>query len=73
MSEYRAVVSPLVTRELERIPEPHRTGYLNLVERLERVELDEEATILADGYLARGIFTAIHRRCVARRRCFRTK
>ncbi len=56
MSEYRAVVSPLVTRELERMPEPHRTGYLNLVKRLERVELNEEAAILADGYLARGIF-----------------
>ena len=56
MSEYRAVVSPLVRRELERVPEPHRTGYLNLVRALEQVELTDEAAILADGYLARGIF-----------------
>jgi predicted nucleic acid-binding protein len=56
MSEYRAVVSPLVTRELERVPEPHRTGYLKLVNKLEQVELTDEAAILADGYLARGIF-----------------
>ena len=56
MSEYRAVVSPLVTRELERVPEPHRTGYLKLVSKLEQVELTDEAAILADGYLARGIF-----------------
>jgi predicted nucleic acid-binding protein len=56
MSEYRSVVSPLVVRELERVPEPHRTGYLKLVAPLERVELTEEATILAEGYISRGIF-----------------
>lgn len=56
MLEYRAVISPLVARELERIPEPHRTGYLKLIEPLEQVELTDEATILADGYIARGIF-----------------
>ena len=56
MSEYRAVVSPLVRRELERVPEPHRTGYLKLIGKLEHVELTDEAAILADGYLARGIF-----------------
>jgi len=56
MLEYRAVISPLVARELERIPEPHRTGYLKLIEPLEQVELTDEATILADGYVARGIF-----------------
>jgi predicted nucleic acid-binding protein len=62
MSDYRAVVSPLVARELERVPEPHRTSYLNLVSPLEQVELTEEASILADGYVSRGIF---HRKYIA--------
>ena len=56
LSEYRAVVSSLVMRELERVPEPHRTAYLKLIAPLEQVELSDEATILADGYVARGIF-----------------
>ena len=56
LSEYRAVVSPLVVRELERVPEPHRTGYLKLISSLEQVELTEEAAILAEGYISRGIF-----------------
>jgi predicted nucleic acid-binding protein len=56
MSEYRAVISPLVVRELERVPEPHRTGYLKLAAPLEQVELTEEATILAEGYISRAIF-----------------
>jgi len=56
MSEYRATVSPLVTRELERLPEPHRTAYLKLVAPLEQLELTDEATILAEGYISRGIF-----------------
>ena len=56
MSEYRAVVSPLVTRELERVQEPHRTGYLKLIRNLEQVDLSEEAAILAEGYIVRGIF-----------------
>ena len=62
LSEYRAVISPLVVRELERVAEPHRTGYLKLVEGLEQVELTDEAAILADGYVARGIF---HRKYLA--------
>ena len=62
LPEYRAVVSPLVARELERVPEPHRTGYLKLVQSLEEVELAEEAAILAEGYIARGIF---HRKYIA--------
>lgn len=56
LSEYRAVVSPLVTRELERVPEPHRTGYLKLIEPLEQVDVSEETAILAEGYVTRGIF-----------------
>jgi predicted nucleic acid-binding protein len=60
--EYRSVISPLVVRELERVPQPHRTGYLNLVKGVEQVELTDEASILAEGYIARGIF---HRKYIA--------
>jgi predicted nucleic acid-binding protein len=62
MAEYNAVISPLVKVELERTPEPHRTGYLKLIERLPQVELTDESAILAEGYIARGIF---HRRYIA--------
>ncbi len=59
---YRAVISSLVIRELERVPEPHRTGYLQLAGALEQVDLTDEAAILAEGYVARGIF---HRKYLA--------
>lgn len=62
LPQYRPVVSILVQRELERVPEPHRTGYLNLIRPLEQVELAEEAAILAEGYITRGIF---HRKYIA--------
>ena len=62
MPGYRAVISPLVNRELERVSEPHRASYLNLTSTLEQVELTEEASILADGYISRGIF---HRKYIA--------
>lgn len=62
LSEYRAVTSILVQRELERIDEPHRTGYLKIIEPLERLELVEEVAILAEGYISRGIF---HRKFIA--------
>ena len=62
MPDYRAVISPLVTRELERVAEPHRSSYLNLIADLEQVELAEEASILAEGYISRGIF---HRKFIA--------
>jgi predicted nucleic acid-binding protein len=62
MPGYRAVVSPLVSRELERVAEPHRSSYLNLIASLEHVDLTEEAAILADGYVSRGIF---HRKYIA--------
>jgi predicted nucleic acid-binding protein len=62
LPEYRSVISPLVLRELERVPEPHRTGYLKLVAQLEQVELTDEASILAEGYISRGIF---HRKFIA--------
>ena len=60
--EYEPFVSLLVQRELERTKEPHRAGYLNLIKNLPQLELAEEAAILADGYIARGIF---HRKYLA--------
>ena len=62
LSEYRVFTSLLVRRELERVPEPHRAGYLNLIAPLEELELTEEAAILAEGYIERGIF---HRKYMA--------
>ena len=62
MRDYRTVISALVTREIERIAEPHKSSYLNLIAPLERVELTDEAAILADGYVSRGIF---HRKYIA--------
>lgn len=62
LSEYRACISPLVERELECVSEPHRTGYLKLIKPIEQLELIEEAAILAEGYISRGIF---HRKYLA--------
>lgn len=62
LSEYRPCISVLVQRELERVSEPHRTGYLNLIKPIEQLELAEEAAILAEGYISRGIF---HRKYIA--------
>ena len=56
LSEYQPYSSNLVERELERLPEPHRNSYLNLVRPLEKLELTEEVAILAEGYIERGIF-----------------
>ncbi len=54
--EYRPFSSILVRRELECLNEPHRKSYLNLIKPLEELELPEEAAILAEGYISRGIF-----------------
>ncbi|CAN5600797.1 hypothetical protein BH18ACI3_BH18ACI3_17190 [soil metagenome] len=62
LSEYQVYSSILVQRELERIDEPHRTGYLKIVKPFERLELAEEVAILAEGYISRGIF---HRKFMA--------
>ena len=62
LGEYEAFSSILVERELERIEEPHRTGYLKLVRPLRKLELAEEVAILAEGYVERGIF---HRKYMA--------
>ena len=56
MSEYDVFSSVLVQRELERIAEPHRSGYLNLVKPIAQLDLVEEVTILAEAYIDRGIF-----------------
>lgn len=62
LGEYRVCTSLLVRRELERIDEPHRSGYLRLLTGLENLELTEESGILAEGYISRGIF---HRKFIA--------
>ena len=56
LPNYRAFVSPLVTRELERTREPYRRSYLKLLDGLPQLEITEEAAILADGYIGRGLF-----------------
>jgi hypothetical protein len=56
LSDYLPYVSQLVVRELERTSEPRRTSYLNLVRDLPQYEISEEAAILAEGYISRGIF-----------------
>jgi predicted nucleic acid-binding protein len=60
--EYRACTSVLVERELDRMAEPYRTSCLNLVRPLEQLPVSEEVTILAEGYIERGIF---HRKFIA--------
>lgn len=62
LGEYDSYISPLVERELERVSEPHRTGYLKLIKPLTRLELLEETAILAEGYISRAIF---HRKYLA--------
>jgi predicted nucleic acid-binding protein len=62
LSDYDPHVSALVTRELERVSEPHRSSYFNLIRNLPQFEITEEVAILADGYVSRGIF---HRKYIA--------
>ena len=62
LKEYDVFSSLLVRREIERVSEPHRTGYLNLIKPLKDLELTEEIAILAEGYISRGIF---HRKYIA--------
>jgi predicted nucleic acid-binding protein len=62
LSEYDVYSSVLVRREIEQMGEPHRTGYLNLLKPLRELEITDEVTILADGYIDRGIF---HRKYIA--------
>ena len=62
LSEYQVFSSILVQREIERFAEPHRSGYLNLIRPLEKLDIAEEVAILAEGYVERGIF---HRKYIA--------
>ena len=62
LCRYNPSVSLLVERELDRLSEPHRSSYLNLIKDLPRVEIPDEAAILAEGYISRGIF---HRKYIA--------
>lgn len=62
LTSFEPFVSLLVQRELELMPESRRAAYLKLVEGLPRLEISDEASILADGYLQRGIF---HRKYIA--------
>ncbi|MDH3528237.1 MAG: hypothetical protein OEQ28_01620, partial [Acidobacteriota bacterium] len=48
--------SILVRRELELLKEPHRSAYLNLIRPFEELSLPDEAAILTEGYISRGIF-----------------
>jgi predicted nucleic acid-binding protein len=56
LSQYDVFVSQLVARELERLDDPYRTSYLKLIEPFRTLELSDEAAMLADGYVVRGIF-----------------
>jgi predicted nucleic acid-binding protein len=56
LKNYRAYISPLVERELERTREPYRKSYLQLIRHLPQLEITDEAAILADGYIGRAIF-----------------
>lgn len=56
LKNYRPFVSPLVQRELERTREPYRSSYLRLIDKIPLLEVTEEASILAEGYLSRAIF-----------------
>lgn len=62
LSEYRVFSSLLVQREIEHLPEPHRSGYINLIKPFAQLEITEEVAILAEGYIDRGIF---HRKYIA--------
>jgi predicted nucleic acid-binding protein len=62
LSEYDVFSSPLVHRELERIEEPYRSSYIRLIEPFRKLELSDEAVMLAEGYISRGIF---HRKFMA--------
>jgi len=56
LSEYRVFTSVLTMRELERFADPYRSSYLAIASGFETLELSDEASMLADGYVARGIF-----------------
>ncbi len=62
LGSYEPFVSLLVERELDRMPDSHRGAFISLVASIPRVEVTDEAAILAEGYISRGIF---HRKYIA--------
>lgn len=56
LTDYEPYISPLVVRELERTNEPRRSSYLNLIRDVKQFDISDEAAILAEGYVERGIF-----------------
>ncbi|RMG00263.1 MAG: hypothetical protein D6735_13940 [Acidobacteria bacterium] len=60
LSEYEAFVSPLVRREIQMMSEPYRSAYLKIIEPMKNIDISEEAAILAEGYISRGIFHRKH-------------
>ncbi len=62
LADYQPFISTLVVRELERMKEPHRSAYLKLVRDMPQSEMSDEAAILAEGYVSRGIF---HRKYIS--------
>jgi predicted nucleic acid-binding protein len=60
LSEYEAFISPLVRHEIEQTAEPYRSAYLKIIEPVKNLPVSEEAAILAEGYISRGIFHRKH-------------
>ena len=56
LKEYEVFTSQLTIRELDRFEDPYRSSYLSIASGFETLEVADEASMLADGYLARGIF-----------------
>lgn len=56
LSEYQVFTSLLTLRELERFDDPYRSSLVSIAGKFRILELTDEASMLADGYLARGIF-----------------
>lgn len=56
LNEYEVFISPIVRREIELMSEPYRTGYLKIIEPIKNLKVSEEAAILAEAYISRGIF-----------------
>lgn len=56
MDYYRATTSLLVLREIEMFTEPHKSAGLKLIETFPAAKISDEAAILAESYLSRGIF-----------------
>jgi len=62
LTSFEPFVSLLVQRELERMATARRASYLKLIDSLPLLEIADEAAILAEGYITRGIF---HRKYIA--------